>query len=77
MQQNDRTLADGTGATTGATDIYFRDETQIFFMDSQIDALSGKDKSQWTSHVSRERAAPLRMVRAPPRSMEYPPTRWT
>lgn len=45
---------------TGETDIYFRDETQIFFMDSQLQSLTGPlGQSQWTSHVSKARAPPL------------------
>jgi hypothetical protein len=45
---------------TGETDIYFRDETQIFFMDSQLSSLTGPlGQSQWTSHVSKARAPPL------------------
>ena len=47
---------------TGETDIYFRDETQIFFMDSQLHSLeSPLGQSQWTSHVSKARAPPLAM----------------
>ena len=45
---------------SGETDIYFRDETQIFFMDSQLQSLARPlGQSQWTSHVSQERAPPL------------------
>ena len=45
---------------SGETDIYFRDETQIFFMDSQLQSLTGPlGQSQWTSHVSETRAPPL------------------
>ena len=45
---------------TGETEVYFRDETQIFFMDSQLGSLTGPlGQGQWTSHVKKERAAPL------------------
>lgn len=45
---------------TGETEIYFRDETQIFFMDSQLSSLTGSlGQSQWTSHISKARAPPL------------------
>ena len=45
---------------TGVTEVYMRDDTQIFFMDSQIDALtSPPDRAQWTSHITKSRAAPL------------------
>eukprot|EP01051_Picozoa_sp_SAG22_P026895 SAG22_NODE_8729_length_634_cov_1.321495_1_plen_141_part_10 len=58
-----KTGAATTGPGGGKTEIYFRDETQIFFMDSQINELTGKAASpEWTSHVSQARAAPLRMA---------------
>lgn len=44
---------------TAETDIYFRDETQIFFMDSEISHLNRVDKPKWTSHISKERAPPI------------------
>ena len=53
-----KTGADKTGSVTP---IYFRDETQIFFMDSEIKDLAKELGSlhPWTSHVKQARAAPL------------------
>merc|ERR1719174_3320119 len=49
-----------TSERDAVTTCYFRDPTQIFFMDSQVSALSGSvHASQWTSHVSAARAPPL------------------
>lgn len=40
--------------------IYFRDETQIFFMDSELSALTGPvGASQYTSFIKKARAPPL------------------
>jgi len=49
-----------TAEEKGVTTIYFRDETQIFFMDSELSSLTGKaGASNWTSHIAVERAPPL------------------
>jgi hypothetical protein len=54
-------LTNSTGASASKpTTCYFRDATQIFFMDSEIGAITGKlGQSQWTSHVAKARAPPL------------------
>ena len=50
-----------TGASgERATACYFRDETQIYFMDSEINSLQGSaNGGAWTSHVKKARAVPL------------------
>ena len=49
-----------TAEEKGVTTIYFRDETQIFFMDSELPSLNGKvGASHWTSHIAAARAPPL------------------
>jgi hypothetical protein len=43
-----------------STNIHFRDETQIFFMDSEVAGLGGPvGETRFTSRVRMERAAPL------------------
>merc|ERR1719382_2207981 len=42
------------------TQIYFRDETQIFFMDSELSNVAGHvGSSTFTSHVKKDRAPPI------------------
>lgn len=49
------------GKPGGATLCYFRDETQIFFMDSTLDDLAKPVSGQldWVSHIKAGRAPPL------------------
>ena len=45
---------------TEPTACYFRDETQVFFMDSELGSISGPvGQSKWTSHIKAARAPPL------------------
>jgi hypothetical protein len=54
------TTATSAPGTTGTVTCYFKDETQIFFMDSQLSEVTGNPAdAQWTSHVVKERAPPL------------------
>ena len=49
-----------TAEANQPTSIYFRDETQIFFMDSEVDGLSQPvGTTTYTSRVHKTRAAPL------------------
>ena len=49
-----------TAEADKTTSIYFRDETQIFFMDSQVGGLSGHvGSTKYTSRVQKARAPPL------------------
>jgi hypothetical protein len=62
QQQSQSAGATSHSPTPAQLPVYFRDATQIFFMDSQIKALqqgfSGGSPT-WTSHVMQSRAAPL------------------
>eukprot|EP00947_MAST-08B_sp_MAST-8B-sp1_P003133 g3133.t1 len=53
--------ADAMAAASPATiAIYFRDETQIFFMDSEVAGLAGPvGKTEYTSRIKASRAPPL------------------
>tara|TARA_B110000208_G_scaffold152450_1_gene184305 strand:- start:42 stop:1874 length:1833 start_codon:yes stop_codon:yes gene_type:complete len=63
---NEHTKCHGFTYATNSTpemrrEVYFRDETQVFFMDSQVkSALVGPvGNSTWTSHIKKARAPPL------------------